>query len=329
MIAASNIFICDLPIRMDNYSGCSHNCSYCFAKKRNDISKIKGVDMSKALRDFISGYRANAVKIFDYKIPLHWGGMSDPFQPIEREKRLSDKLLDIFIETQYPFVVSTKGEAVFDYIEKLKKCNCVVQFSAVCPRYDQYEPNAMPFNKRLEVMALLSPYKRVIARVQPYQPFVLNDVLESVSKFADAGIYGLIFEGMKYQNAKKGTIRFAGDNVYPVKILLEHFMKIKAKANDLGLKVFAGENRLRQYGDSLCCCGIEGMGWQYHTANLNHYLFDRKNAKITPACKKPCKGLSIFQKTAFSKFCDTKSFEQLLDIVKFDKSYVEQLLPIK
>lgn len=35
------------------------------------------------------------------------------------------------------------------------------------------------------------------------------------------------------------------------------------------------------------------------------------------------------RKDVIMKICDTKSFEQLLDIVKFDKSYVEQLLPIK
>ncbi len=26
----SQVILCDLPVRMDTYKGCSHNCKYCF-----------------------------------------------------------------------------------------------------------------------------------------------------------------------------------------------------------------------------------------------------------------------------------------------------------
>lgn len=28
-------------------------------------------------------------------------------------------------------------------------------------------------------------------------------------------------------------------------------------------------------GDSLCCCGIDGLGWQENKYNLNHFLYDK------------------------------------------------------
>lgn len=328
-ISASNLYICDLPVRMDNYVGCSHACSYCFVKLKTDISKIRGIDMSKSLRSFISGNRTKELAIFDYDIPLHWGGISDPFQPLERELRLSEKLLNIFIETQYPFVVSTKGIAIFDYIELLKQCNCVVQISAVCSKYDKYEPNAMTFEQRLEAMKLLSPHKRVIARIQPYQPFVYKDVLNSIERFAEAGIYGAIFEAMKYKKATKNTIRLGGDHVYPIELLKEHFYTIKKLANSLGLKMFAGENRLRQFGDDLCCCGINGMGWQYHKANLNHHLFDPDGATLTDGCDKCMHLAKLRQDTISVNFFSKTPFSEALELASKDKKMVEQLLPIK
>lgn len=62
------------------------------------------------------------------------GGVSDPFQPCERYYRMSYNALRVFAETKYPFVVSTKGRIIAEpeYLELLKKCNCVVQISMVC-----------------------------------------------------------------------------------------------------------------------------------------------------------------------------------------------------
>ena len=328
-IAVSNVFICDLPVRMDNYDGCSHACSYCFVKLKRDISQVKGTDISQQVLSFIRGNRVQELKMFDYDIPLHWGGLSDPFQPLERELRLSEKLLKIFAETQYPFVVSTKGEAIFDYIDLLKECNCVIQFSAVCERYDKYEPNAMPFKRRLEAMSLLSPHKRVIARMQPYQPFVFNDCKASVKQFADSGVYGIAFEAMKYKTKTPNTIPIGGDYLYPIDLLKKHFFALKDIANSLNVQFFGAENRLRQYGDSLCCCGADGMGWQFHKANLNHHLFDPDGATLTDGCIYNTKASTMRQDTKSGRFSKNNSFTKVLELAKQDKGLVEQLLPIR
>ena len=33
----TQVYLCDVPIRFDNYKGCSHACEYCFAKQFKDI----------------------------------------------------------------------------------------------------------------------------------------------------------------------------------------------------------------------------------------------------------------------------------------------------
>ena len=84
---------CELPIRFDNYKGCSHNCAYCFVRRYNDIDKIADMNCVKELRNFINGSRNVNTNWCDWEIPLHWGGVSDPFQKLERAKRISYKCL--------------------------------------------------------------------------------------------------------------------------------------------------------------------------------------------------------------------------------------------
>ena len=75
----SQIILCNLPVRFDTYRGCSHGCRYCFAQKKNDISHIERDESVDGLRSFIEGKRGNETEWCDWNIPIHWGGMSDPF----------------------------------------------------------------------------------------------------------------------------------------------------------------------------------------------------------------------------------------------------------
>lgn len=222
----SQITLCNLPIRFDTYEGCSHACKYCFVKKKADISKIKKDDCRKALLNFISGSRTAETKWCDWKIPLHWGGMSDPFQPIEKKERISYECLKILAESQYPFVVSTKGRLVADdeYLSLLSKSNCVVQISMVCSKYDILEQGAPTFEERLRMLEKVAgKVKRVNTRIQPYMPEVLTDVLETLPRIANAGAHGVTIEGMKFMKAAKGTIKLGGDTYIPLEFWKEIF----------------------------------------------------------------------------------------------------------
>lgn len=272
----SQCILCDVPIHFDTYKGCSHGCEYCFAKKQRDISKIEINEGVKALQNFINGKRDQTTNWCNWNIPLHWGGLSDPFQPTEAIQRISYNCLELLAKTKYPFIVSTKGKLVAreDYIELLKQCNCVVQISMVCSKYDKLEQGCPSFNERLEILEKLSKnVKRTIVRVQPYMHEVFNDVLNNLEKFKAAGAYGVIIEGIKMQKKKSGLIKIGGDFGYPYNVILNDFKKLKDRAHELGLKIYAGENRIRKYGDSLTCCGCSDMdGFKVNNYNLNHIL---------------------------------------------------------
>ena len=327
----SNVLICDMPLRFDTYKGCSHACEYCFVKFKTDISKIQNDESAKTLLNFINKRRNGEVieKIFDYDIPLHWGGVSDPFQPIELERRNSYECLKVFAATKYPFVISTKNAIVArpEYIELLKQCNCAVQFSAIGSSYDDFEKGASAFNERIEAMKKISDIGiRVIVRAQPMLPKMEKELIDNLKLFKEAGVHGLIIEFMKYKYAAKGTKKVRGDNVFLIEVIKPIFDRVKLEANNLGIKVYAGENRLRQYGDSLNCCGVGDL-WKTHEANLNHLLFDSKQIELNKCHFSSLKGdgsqpnqWGLGQSTKDQKLMNSINYKDILNMAMKSKS---------
>lgn len=329
----SQIAICDLPIRFDTYKGCSHMCRYCFVQLKYDISNIERGEDPKSLRGFIDGQRNGETEWCDWNIPIHWGGMSDPFQPVEREHRLSYDALKVFAETQYPFVVSTKGILLAEpeYLNLLKQCNCVVQVSLVSPQYDKLEKGAPTYAERLDMIRTIAPHvKRVIVRVQPYTTGMLRDVLGAVSTYKSIGVHGLTIEGMKYKRKVDGLVKVGGDFCYPASVLKRHFEWIKAECHRNGLAFYSAENRLRKMGDSLCCCGVDGLeGFKTNTFNLNHYLFDKERYIPTEKMKEPgtCMCLkAICQNTVGYSAFKKRSLHYMMGEMSRDKGCISQLL---
>lgn len=324
----SQIILCDVPIRYDTYKGCSHGCKYCFVTRKYDIADIKFGEGVEALQNFISGKRSKETKWCDWNIPLHWGGVSDPFQPCEKKYKRSLNALKVFAESKYPFVVSTKNKMIADseYLELIKQCNCVVQFSAICSKFDKLEPGASTFNQRIVAASKISKHKRVIIRVQPYITNVFEDVMKNIEKFSEVGIYGIVIEGIKYFHKREGLVKVGADYCYPKKILKQHFTQIKAKCHKYGLKFYCGENRLRNMGDDLCCCGVDGMGWRVNKSNFNHFLHDRQNFVYTQIMKS--KGTATAfqsgyaQDSVASRNIKNKSYKECMQACLKDKNYL-------
>ena len=285
----SQIVLCNLPIRFDTYVGCSDGCRYCFVQKKNgQLEAVKKGDTVESLKAFVQGKRSGETAWCDWNIPIHWGGMSDPFQPVEKKCGYSLECLKYLAETKYPFVVSTKGRlaASPEYLELLAECNCVVQISMVCSRYDQLEKGAPSYEERLEMLRTISPkVKRTIVRIQPFMHEVLQDVLKNLPRVKAAGAHGVVVEGMKFAKAKPGLVRVGGDCVYPIELLRADFEQIKAEAHRCGLAFYSGENRLRNMGDDMTCCGIEGLdGFKPNTYNLC-MMINGKNPQPTERMK--------------------------------------------
>ena len=325
----SQVFLCDVPVRFDTYKGCSHGCKYCFVFRKYDIKDIKPNETAKALMNFINKKRNQETVWCDWDIPLHWGGMSDPFQPCEKIHRISYECLKVLAETKYPFVVSTKGKLIAEpeYLELLKQCNAVVQISLVSPKYDSIEKGCPTYEERIEIVKKVAPVvKRLIIRIQPYMTEAKEDILKNIKRYAEIGVYGITLEGMKFAKKIKGMEKIGADYVYPLNLLKRDFEQIKKEAHKYGIKVFMGENRLRDMGDSLCCCGVEGLeGFKPNTYNLNHMLLSN-DAKATDKMSEIGTATvfkALFQTTEGGRILKKKSFKEIMNIISKDKTYLK------
>ena len=268
---------CDLPVRLDTYRGCGFACGYCLERlKRSGDCEPQPEEGVRALRAFILGKRTVHTNWCDWDIPLHWGGMSDPFQPAELRYGRSLAMLRVFADTGYPFVVSTKSTMLLHppYRDLVRRCNVVLQVSLCSPQYARWERGAPSFGDRLLMLWKLAPIvKRVIVRIQPYMPRIKSDVLHWLRFYAASGVYGITIEGLKWNEGwGELTENYGGSMVYPVGRLAPDYAEISQAAHDVGLRFYCAENRLRFMGDSPTCCGCDGLsGFRVNEANMNYY----------------------------------------------------------
>lgn len=315
----SQVVLCEYPIRLDTYKGCSHGCRYCFAQNKTDISVVNPDNCVESLRRFIAGKRTAETNWCDWAIPLHWGGLSDPFQPAEREFGVSLKALEVFAETGYPFIVSTKGRLVVEepYLSLLRKCNAVVQVSMVCSSYDRMEPGAPTFEERLGMVRKLSGcVRRVIVRAQPYITNVRDEFVGNLQRIAEAGAWGVTLEGMKFREGKPGLVKVRGDYCYPEETLRMHYERIRRECDRVGLHFFCAENRLRGIGESTACCGcggLEGFVGNRHNVVSNadgtHPPTERMAREGTATCFK-----ALHQDAGSSRALSRRSFAEQMAI---------------
>lgn len=147
--------------------------------------------------------------------------------------------------------------------------------------------------------------------------------------FRDAGVYGCVFEGIKYLKKVNGTIKLQGDFVYPSDLYKEHFSVFKDLLHKYGMKFYSGENRLRYMGDSLCCCGIDGLGWRENKANLNHYIYDKKNFVFTDNMNNEKTGVCFksLNQSAIGRAVYHYPYSKFMDMYTRDFGAISQLLP--
>ena len=327
--------ICDYPIHLDTYRGCSHACKYCYVKKKYSIQNIEPINTTKSLRNFIEGKRNFETKWCDWDIPIHWGANSDPFQACEITHKTSLECLKIFAETKYPFIVSTKNPVLATeepYLSLLEQCECVFQISMACGAYDKLELGAPSYEKRLEAAKILSQkVTRLIIRVQPYFADKYKDILKEIPRYAESGAYGIIVEGYATTKKQKGLIK-DGKYCFPLDVLVPQFKRIKEECHKHGLRFFCGEDRVRFLGDSLSCCGTEGLeNFKPNTFNVQH-MAHGDDAEPTEAMKQTdtyqpfkCRG----QSQAWALKCKDRSFEDLMHEVGDDYAYWYRELRMK
>ena len=108
----------DIPFTqsINPYQGCEHCCIYCYARPSHAYLDLSpGIDFETRLYakpDAARLLRAELAKPGYRCDPIALGSNTDPYQPIEREWKVTRAILEELVEHEHPFTIVTKSALV-------------------------------------------------------------------------------------------------------------------------------------------------------------------------------------------------------------------------
>jgi DNA repair photolyase len=288
----SQFIFCGLPLRLDSYRGCAFQCSFCFARRRGGnapepaVAPAKPESIERALQRAVRMEEKDlgiVGQLLKRRVPIHFGGMSDPFQPIEVRHRVTRGVLKSLAKHRYPTVISTRGAlaSAEPYVDLLGDMSAVVvQFSFSSTRDDvakSLEPKATRPSDLLRCMENLSRRNiPVTCRWQPYVPGISEDAHEFAKRVSSTGCAHVGFEHLKvpmerkdslwrgmiqnlgldlYQEYKlAGAVRDGRELVLPINRKVEAVAHTAREVRRWGMTFGAADNEFQPFSDTACCC---------------------------------------------------------------------------
>ena len=188
----------DLPFdySLNAYRGCEHGCIYCYARPSHAYLNLSpGLDFESRLfakPDAAQLLRAALAQHGYQCSPIALGSNTDPYQPIEREWKITRQVLEVLAECRHPLSIVTKNALVerdLDLLAQLARDHLVQVFISVTTMDAELarkmEPRASSPRRRLQAIARLNeagvPCGVMAA---PVVPFLTDAELENILQAA-------------------------------------------------------------------------------------------------------------------------------------------------
>jgi DNA repair photolyase len=287
----SQFLFCGLPLRMDTYRGCGFQCGFCFARGRGGNAPVPAVapaDPRFIARQFDRALKGDSPvslvgEFLRHRVPVHFGGMSDPFQHAELRYRVTEAALKVLADHDYPTVISTRGllAATEPYLSLLRRFRAVVvQFSMSSSREStarRAEPRSHPPSDMLRCMEHLAKQNiPVTCRWQPYIPDVSEKPSEFAKRLSSSGCAHISLEHLKVPMEKnslnwrdftnrlgtdlhqrylsQGALRDGREYVLPAARKFALVQEAAAAVREHGMTFGAADNEFQYMSDTACCC---------------------------------------------------------------------------
>ena len=196
----------DIPFSqsINPYRGCEHGCSYCYARPSHAFVNLSpGLDFETRLF-----YKADAAALLKKELgaknyrcsPIALGANTDPYQPIEREYRVTRNVLEVLSDCDHPATIVTKGAALIErdleLLAGMAKRRLIAVFVSITTLDAELkrtlEPRAASPRARLRAVRQLSGAGVPVGvMVAPVIPVLTDHEAESIlERAADAGAAG-------------------------------------------------------------------------------------------------------------------------------------------
>jgi DNA repair photolyase len=144
---------------LNAYVGCAHDCRYCYARFMQRFS-----GHAEPWGTFVDA-KVNAPELLAREILRKkkgrvWvSGVCDAYQPLERERRLTRRCLEILVEHGWPVTIQTKSPLVLRDLDVLQRAADVEVGFTITTADERvrraFEPGAPPVAARIEALAAL------------------------------------------------------------------------------------------------------------------------------------------------------------------------------
>ena len=159
----------DVPFdrSINPYRGCEHGCVYCFARPTHAYLGLSpGLDFETRLF-----WKPEAAQLLRKQLsskayqpaPIVIGTSTDPYQPVDRDKKLTLSIIEVLADCQHPFSLITKSALVTRDIDLIapmaarNRASVAVSVTSLDHRLSNLlEPRASAPHRRLEAIRKLS-----------------------------------------------------------------------------------------------------------------------------------------------------------------------------
>jgi len=181
----SKLCTCPPKLTLNPYTGCDHNCLYCYAS-----SYIPKFSVCKPKKDLISKLRKEASRLNGEIVSI--SNSSDPYPCLEAETGLMRRCLEILSAYNCKIQIITKSNLVIRDVDLLRKMPSMVSLT-ITTEDDKIakliEPNAPSSTERLKAAKIL--IKNDIptsVRIDPIIPTINDNPENLIKTLASIGV---------------------------------------------------------------------------------------------------------------------------------------------
>ena len=159
----------DIPFEqsINPYRGCEHGCIYCYARPSHAYLNLSpGLDFETRLfakTNAAALLRSELAKPGYRVSPINLGANTDPYQPIERQHRLTRQIIEVLAECRHPLTIVSKNallERDLDLLVPMARQNLVYVFVSVTSLDNKLsaklEPRASAPHRRIAALKALA-----------------------------------------------------------------------------------------------------------------------------------------------------------------------------
>jgi len=201
---------------LNTYLGsCAHACIYCYAVKFPSF--IGPTSPRLKLLDQIENMARNTQR----KLPVMMSDCTDPYQPLEKENKITRRCTEVLTKNGFPLLIVTKSDLVTRDLDVFKETPTVVSITVTTLREDVanfIEPHAPSPDRRISALQKVADKGiSAVARIDPIIPTINDDenyFERLVSTLADIDVKQVTIATMKPVKGFFSTLKQLNPEVY-------------------------------------------------------------------------------------------------------------------